>query len=42
MIGNFKVYDVPAIATIIIRMQVIPSPPKAVPIVNFETTASER
>ena len=41
-IGNFNESSVPAIATMIILMVVIPNPPKAVPIVNLDTTDYER
>lgn len=42
IIGNVSESSVPAIATIIILKTVIPSPPNAVPIVNFETTDSDK
>ena len=42
MMGAYKSSLVPAIATIIILRDVIPSPPKAVPIVNLDTTDSDK
>lgn len=42
MIGKVSESSVPAIPTIIILNEVMPSPLNAVPIVNFDTTLSER
>jgi hypothetical protein len=42
MIGKINESSVPAIATIIILNAVITNPLKAVPIVNFDTTDSDK
>ena len=42
IIGIELALSVPAIPTIIIRKLVSPNPPKAVPIVVFETTAYDK